>query len=136
MTTQPPEFTPRSKERGFSSDRVMTTNEEQAQREQDLRFHQFPLECVWGGYSDDDDFCCEWLHGEKEFYVIEVQREFMPEAQRKGKWYVYRGFCKIHFKDALKREKYGARWHNGNKLTKNPQKVKIAHVWKITEVKV
>ena len=98
---------------------------------ENLRLSQFPFEC---GYSYGEEFCEEPLKFGKEFYIIEVRREFRPEAQRKGKWYYYKGLCKKHFEAGLKATQYDVRWHDRNKKAKNPQKVRIAHIWRITEL--
>ena len=109
----------------------MELTNEQKERQR-LQMHELPIEC---DYSDGEEYCGEMLHFEKKFYIVELYHEFLPEAKRKGKWDFYRGFCKAHFKEGLKHERYSIRWHNRNKKTKNPQKAKIIHIWKVTEVK-
>jgi len=106
------------------------------ERIQELEFHELPQFCMaefWSEEDQDGSFCEEWLPSQKVFYVIDQQHEFRPEAEHKGKWHFYTGFCKAHIKDAIKHEQSSARWHNRNKKSKNPQTVKITHVWKVTE---
>jgi hypothetical protein len=105
------------------------------QRIQNLQFHEMPWECMYGGF-DEGDFCEEYLKSEKEFYIVEFHHEFRPEAQRKGEWYFYRGYCKKHWKDAVAIEKHSAAWHDRHKKGKNPQKVKINYIWRVTRMTV
>ena len=92
----------------------MELTNEQKERQR-LQMHELPIEC---DYSDGEEYCGEMLHFEKKFYIVEFYHEFLPEAKRKGKWDFYRGFCKAHFKEGLKHERYSIRWHNGTRKQK------------------
>ena len=98
--------------------------------------HQIPLVCEYAEFDGEDLTDCEQLlQTEKEFYIFKIRHEFRPEAERKGKWYFYIGICKKHFKQALASEQFTARSFNRTKKVRNPQKVEIANVWKVTAVR-
>jgi hypothetical protein len=106
-------------------------------RRQELEFNELPKFCMaeyWSEEDQDGNFCEQWLPSEKVFYIIDQEHQFRSEAQRKGKWHFYTGYCRKHFKQALKEEQRKARWFNRNTKAKNPQTVKITHIYRVTEL--